>query len=180
MEDALKNDAFPDFLEVQKRSLQVTTNRSLVTVYAKETERCQKLNQMQRNEDRTVFQNIFGERFKFTRAHENQGRKVKSYFSHWPSEAKNHVSPYVSEAHEEAVAHAGRLVLKDQLRVVKLCGHSSHKQVELAEQWVPQHRVHNCVEAIQVGCVASRTTEAPYRWETPEGRVFVLDLVRAP
>ena len=39
VEDALKNDAFPDFLEVQKRSLQVTTKRSLVTVYADETER---------------------------------------------------------------------------------------------------------------------------------------------
>ena len=178
VEDALKNDAFPDFLEVQKRSQKVTTNRSLVTVYAHETEICQKLAEVQRNDNNhTVFRNMLGDRFSFTRPHIRKGIEIKGYFSRWPSEAENHVSPAVSDAHEEAVLYAEALVSRDQLRVVKLCGHSSHKQVNLAEQWVPERWMHACVEAIRVTCGDARTTEISYRWKTPDGQIFVIDLV---
>ena len=88
VEDALKNDAFPDFLEVQKRSFQVTTNRSLVPVYVEEKETCMKLSQMQRDEKRVVFQNIYGEPFNYTREHYyNNGIFRNAYFSHKDADA---------------------------------------------------------------------------------------------
>ena len=180
VEDALKNDAFPDFLEVQKRSQKVTTNRSLVTVYAHETEICQKLAEVQRDgNNHTVFRNILGDRFCFTRPHIRKDIEINGYFRRCPSEAENHVSPAVSDAHEKAVLYAEALVSRDQLRVVKLCGHSSHKQVNLAEQWVPERWMHACVEAIQVNCGDTRTTKISYRWKTPDDQIFVIDLVRA-
>lgn len=178
----VNNTPFIKFDEVQERSLKVTTHRSLVKIDVAEVNLCKELRTVQNNQHRTVFQNIYGDKFNFTEAYTKQdGTHVTAYFSHSSSNATKHDSPAVSVAHETAVQHAAQLVEKNNLCVVKLCDHPSHTRtadyVALKTSWLPIECAPKCVEAMHVNCDDEKTTEIGYRWEPRDGEVFVIDLV---
>ena len=179
---------------MNRRAEQVTTNRKLVMVFSDEVKRCLNLKKLQEVAPgkvllRHVFHNILDEPFKYTQGHERDGAWVPAYFSHWPSEKSGRAPARgLSKEHEDAVANAGKLVLRNQLRVFKTCTHSSHKPLESAgfPDWLPSDHAECCVEALTLGILhdpppppeeePSWTTAISHRWVTPTDKVFEIDL----
>ena len=176
-------NAFEDGDEIARRSEHVMTNRSLIMVDADEAKTCLALRMLQGKGSikRTVFCDIYGSRFKYTKSHVREGRSIDAYFSRWPSECEDRSvsTPAVSPDHEEAVSYAARLAMKNQLKAVTICAHSAHKAVDIAEAWVPLNMKHQCISAIAVDGVGDGLEVViGYRWIPDDGdsAFFVLDV----
>lgn len=169
--DVRECDALPES-EVATRRMQVTTEENLIKMDACEVDACQKLRKLHREggrddgqmTDRVVFKDMFGNRYNWVKESAT-GRTP--HFAFWPGLGPGtHRSPDVSYAHEEAVENAARLIMKNKLKAVQICGHSTHSSVTLAEDSPWARGKAKCVKAFAVdGCGEGLTTVKDYYWK---------------
>ena len=179
--DARRSDAFSKE-EVRVRREKVATNLTLVRVFAHEERACKKLRTLQHGEDESVFRDLYGTPYKYTDTYTKaDGTVISAYFSRWSGEGdgQNHASAAVSYKHEEAIAIAGRLALKNRLKVVTQCTYSGHAALPVTPAWVPAKHRRACVDAVAVdGRGQGLVVKVGYRWYPKPGKkpYFVLDL----
>ncbi len=179
--DARRSDAFSKE-QVKQRRQRVATDVSLVQVYAHEELRCKKLRTLQHEEDAPVFQDLYGIPYKYTDGYTRaDGTVVSAYFSRWSGEGDglSQATAVVSHKHEEAVAIAGRLAMKNRLKVVTQCTYSGHAAVHVTSPWVPTTYRSACVAAVAVdGRGQGRVVKVGHRWYPTLGQPtsFVLDV----
>ena len=170
--------------EIASRRFGVQTNGEFVIMEADEHVACLKLRTLQHAQlkgdpNAVVFQNIFGDRFKYTGAYVRGGTRISAFFSHWPSEADdtNESTPALSFDHEEAVAYAVKLATDNNLFVATVCDYKEHRPVPVSVGWVPTGW--NCVKTIEVnGTGIGLSTTPGFRWcpdPADPTSYFVLD-----
>jgi len=180
--------------EINHRRFRVTTNLDLIMFDAKEITACKKLRAMQNDQLKrayqsntclrkaTVLRDMDGNRHTWHKASTNGKR---AHFA-WSDEHKtedNQRSPAESQAHMRGKEWAMRLIMQNLLKVATVCGSKYHLAAESilfggsVPAWVSEQERHRCIDAFELnGSGDGVTVELEWRWKTPDGKDFVLDV----
>ena len=180
--------------EIDRRRFRVTTNLDLIMFDAEETNACKKLRELQNDRLKraykrntclrkaTVLRDMDGNRHTWHKASTNGKR---AHFA-WSDEHKtedNQRSPAESQAHMRGKEWAMRLIMQNLLKVATVCGSEYHVAAASlpgggsVPAWVSEREARRCVDAFELnGSGDGVTVEREWRWKTPDGKDFVLDV----
>ena len=169
--------------QVRRKREEVSTNRTLMMVEASEKDLCERIRDHFNKFDRehVLFQNIYGERFCYTKAYvkPTTGQSVNAYFKPWPTALdmqRAELTPAVTIAHEEAVAYAARLAMENSLKAATMCTYNGHKQCAVEVPWLPADWHNKCTQTVVVdGKGGSLEVVINHRWTPDTNTLFILD-----
>jgi len=180
--------------EINHRRFRVTTNLDLIMFDAEEKNACKKLREMQNDRLKrayqrntclrkaTVLRDMDGNRHTWHKASTN-GKRAHFAWSDDPKTEDNQRTPAESQAHMRGKEWAMRLIIQNLLKVATVCGSKYHLAAESilfggsVPAWVSEQERHRCIDAFELnGSGDGVTVEREWRWKTPDGEEFVLDV----
>ena len=174
--------------QVAERRQLVVSDRTLVTLRAKEVSANKLLRKLQMKyilkargdaaRASSVLVDFSGRKHTRVKEYSRKGNSVEAHYREWGTKKGDKSTPPVSLAHEEAVECAAQLAMDNKLVVLTVCTHEGH-ETGWFNHSVPAEMLRGCVDRRRIrGSGAGIRTVISYRWvpnlQDPN-EFFVLD-----